>query len=809
MRAILMRLRAEVRSRWRAWLSLALMFGVAAGAAIAAMAGARRTETAYPRFLRAQDAFHAFTGGGAEGGIEERYEAVKTHPAVADAVEIVIVGGELTVPAKLGRPERTITFPEAILAVDPTGRALYETNRAKVLEGRLADRARADEIMLPFTFADRYRIAVGDRLVAGVGFDFENFPAPAEHVPLRVVGIVAAPGDFESVGMVSFFPVPVTPALHDRYREILPPLNPETWMLAVHLRRGAGAAPAFKQSVERDLNIDVPVIEPVVRSGVQKTMRLYGAALWVLGALVAIAAATILGQTLARQQHLDAAEYPALRAMGATARQLLGLGMMRAGMIGGGAAALSVLVAFTLSPLTPIGTARVAEPDPGFALDAAAIGIGAAATLALVILLSVVPSLRAARLARLPEGSARAAGRPSRLAERVSRTSRSPAVVTGLRMALEPGRGRTAVPVRSTILAVAIGVAAVTGAAVVGRSLSHLVATPTLIGLTYDAIVPGVSDEGGEEAVRRLREFPFIDQTTEGTGLNAAFNGVDSFIVGFEDGNPIGFATIEGRAPTDADAGGMPEIALGPTTIRRVGLRLGDVVEFFYATEDESGEHRSAQQGRVVGIAAIPPLPWAATEPGEGAVMTVGAIRRFSPGGAGGCCFVRFTPGTDLDAARARLEDAGFGTFLRTKRADLGTLERITRLPVLLSAIFGIMAAGALAHVLVTGLRRRRRDLAILKTLGFVTRQVRSAVVWQASTIAVLCVAAGIPAGIALGRWGWRLIASQFGVVPVSVAPLALVALLVPAAVALATLVSALPARAAARTRPALVLRTE
>jgi ABC-type lipoprotein release transport system permease subunit len=127
----------------------------------------------------------------------------------------------------------------------------------------------------------------------------------------------------------------------------------------------------------------------------------------------------------------------------------------------------------------------------------------------------------------------------------------------------------------------------------------------------------------------------------------------------------------------------------------------------------------------------------------------------------------------------------------------------------LLSILFGAMAAAALAHVLVTAIRRRRRDLAILKTLGFVQRQVRSAVAWQASAVALLAVVAGIPAGVVLGRWGWRLVASEFGVVPVSVDPILTLALVLPAALILANIVAAIPGRVAARTKPALVLRTE
>src|SRR5260221_5596480 len=54
---VLYRLRTEMRARWRGWLALAVIAGIAAGAVIALVGGARRTETVYSRFLTAQRAY--------------------------------------------------------------------------------------------------------------------------------------------------------------------------------------------------------------------------------------------------------------------------------------------------------------------------------------------------------------------------------------------------------------------------------------------------------------------------------------------------------------------------------------------------------------------------------------------------------------------------------------------------------------------------------------------------------------------------------------------------------------------------------
>src|SRR5207249_6876735 len=129
--------------------------------------------------------------------------------------------------------------------------------------------------------------------------------------------------------------------------------------------------------------------------------------------------------------------------------------------------------------------------------------------------------------------------------------------------------------------------------------------------------------------------------------------------------------------------------------------------------------------------------------------------------------------------------------------------------PLVLAALLGGLAAATLAHLLVTSIHRRRRDLAILKTLGFASGQVRTTVAWQATTLAVLAVLVGVPAGVVAGRWVWILFAHQLGIVAVPTVPVVTLAVLAAVAVVVANLVAVVPARVAARLHPALVLRSE
>jgi hypothetical protein len=113
------------------------------------------------------------------------------------------------------------------------------------------------------------------------------------------------------------------------------------------------------------------------------------------------------------------------------------------------------------------------------------------------------------------------------------------------------------------------------------------------------------------------------------------------------------------------------------------------------------------------------------------------------------------------------------------------------------------------AGVNLASVRRRRQDLAVLKTIGFTRRQLAATVAWQATVAAIVGSAVGIPLGIALGRWLWTAFARQIYAVPQPAVPVLSVLLLPLCALALVNLVAALPGRSAARTPAALALRTE
>ena len=137
------------------------------------------------------------------------------------------------------------------------------------------------------------------------------------------------------------------------------------------------------------------------------------------------------------------------------------------------------------------------------------------------------------------------------------------------------------------------------------------------------------------------------------------------------------------------------------------------------------------------------------------------------------------------------------------------SLGQLRSLPLALAIFFGLLAVATVAHALVTTVRRRRHDLAILRSIGFTRGDARIAIVWQSTLIAIVGLVVGVPLGIIVGRVLWKQLAEDFPVAYVP--PLALVGVLlvVPVAIVIANLVAAGPAHAATRIRPARVLRTE
>ena len=201
-----------------------------------------------------------------------------------------------------------------------------------------------------------------------------------------------------------------------------------------------------------------------------------------------------------------------------------------------------------------------------------------------------------------------------------------------------------------------------------------------------------------------------------------------------------------------------------------------------------------------------------------GAELTVDGLLGIVPPGITvppfSAMIVRFRPGTsvtgDISALAHRLDALGpFAVDAASTPADLVNFGQIEDLPLLLGLALGAAALLTLAHLLLTLVRRRRRDLAVLRVLGLTARQARGIVSWMAVTVTLAAMAVGVPVGIVCGRLAWEQFAGQLGIEPVSAVPAVPVAVLVGGGLALAIALAAIPGARASRDRCATVLRTE
>jgi putative ABC transport system permease protein len=790
MTAILVRLRSELRSRWKTWLAITLMLGLFGGAVIAIAAGARRTDSAYQRFLEWSNApdvevprFSHADAGGVFGLVT--LGDVESLPDVVDHARLRIyeTQGDTTANAPAdGRFNRTF-------------------NRLKFVEGRFP--TAVDEVALNWLQAQKAGVHLGDTIPLAFAPTNRSGIDHMVRLPFRVVGLEAGPGGFPPT--LTDIPGPImSRAFDDKYHAEFQNFPVAT----VRLKGGFADIPRFLDGITK-LTHGKPLFtlrQDTQAANVERSFHLQAVALWLMAGLTALVVLLVFSQTLARQTFLESNENPTLNSLGMTRNQLLSIALMRVALVAIGGAILAVMVAVLASPLFPTGVARVAEPHEGFHLDGFALGLGAFAIVMIVLLLAAVPAWRAASRNAAP---AQTTGeRPSRIADVATRAGIPATGSAGVRMALERGRGRTAVPVWTAIAGVTVGIAALTAALTFGASLNHLLGTPTLYGVTWDvqayANVDFASHQTEQDLVRAAREVPGVAAYGLGTvGLSMSVDGlpVDGVTVYYHPGGvepPI----LEGRAPSRSG-----EIALGAKTLDDLGKHLGDTVK--------AGVFGSVPKPmRIVGVAVTPPVGDVG-QFGKGGLFDYRSTDYLVPGAPGAdTVLIRTAPGADPmevgNAIARRLPKRdNVEISLPTEPTDLVNFGRVQSFPLYLAALVALMAAATLAHVLVTSIRRRRRDLAILKTIGFQRGQLTWTVAWQATTLTLVALALGIPIGIAVGRWIWTSFSDQLGIVPSSAVPIAALLLAVPATLLLANLIAYLPGRAAGRVQAATILRTE
>ena len=811
MRAVLRLAGHEIRVRWPGWVALALLAGLAGGVVLTAAAGARRTDSAYPRFLtvsKASDVLVSPAGNGA-GGYDKALARLPGAAAVAPVVGLQALppgpggkldGGAVVMAPLDGRVGRTLEIP-------------------KMLAGRQPRPDRPDEVMINEIGAQALHVRVGSRLemgaVAGSG------SGPVRRLSERVVGIMVQRGSVVPVTQLDA--VPSIVASEALFRELGPgylafdgayvKLRPGTTVSEFSNRAQALASkyPATGGQVfVADLAAQAAAVE--------RSIRPQAVALGLFALVLAVTALLVVGQAASRQLLAASRDNGALAALGMTRGQLLAAGLIEVAVAVAAGAALACGVAVVASPLMPIGPARTAEPDPGLSVDVPVLAVGFAATVILLLARVAWPAWRLAS-ARHAAGrdAAGAPGRRSQAAERLARAGAPVSAVTGLRLAFDPGQGRTAVPVRSALAGLVLSVAAVAAAVTFGANLLHLVHTPRLYGQTWDAEVDlGFGGFTPQQFERLTAHVPGLSGWTYGVHGTVTIGNTVIPAIGLVPGRgPVASPTLlSGRLPHSAR-----EIVLGTSVLRQIGKSIGQSVPVAPAGSP-------AAPAAIVGRAIFPYFGqggYTTTDLGEGAVVTPAALMPQSSAAAAGSGYnfalLKFAPGP-----RHAADIAAFGramarycatvqqpTCVITDQRPNGASNyaRIDATPEVLAGVLAVLGLAVLAQFAMSSARRRRREFAILKTLGLLRRQLAAIAAWQVTALTALALLAGLPLGVAVGHWAWALFADEVGLSTDAITPVTVVLLMVPAAI-LAAIAVTLPAgRHSARLSPAAALRSE
>ncbi len=235
------------------------------------------------------------------------------------------------------------------------------------------------------------------------------------------------------------------------------------YVYLVSLRDGAAGIPRFDAAAV-SLNgggLEGGQDEDGVAVAIATSIHPQAIGWWILAILAALVGLAVVGQALARQSRVESEDYPTMAALGANRRQLVALGMAQTLVVAFTGAPGAVALATLLSPIAPLGEARLAENSTGFIFDAPVLLLGALGTMATVLVLGLWPALRAAKLRRADDHPVLSG--PSVVVTHLAAAGAPPSTVIGVRNALERRAGGAAVPLGSTLLGTVLAVLALAG----------------------------------------------------------------------------------------------------------------------------------------------------------------------------------------------------------------------------------------------------------------------------------------------------------------------------------------------------------
>ena len=807
-------IRAEGRWRAASLLGLVLLVGLAGGLVFASAGGARRTDTAYDRFVEAANASHVLLSTSSGPGDYAPLRDIDGIEAVAP-----IAGLELF-------PDIETDLVDVVNLASVDGTYGWEVDRPNIVDGRLPTPSSRDEVLVNEHFAAAFDVRPGDRI-----------DLRAEEAGKDLAGQAVFPVTVTGIGVFTTDVVPTT-YLDAVPSTLVPPrLAEEVLATADVLGFDGGAVvladPADTSPIDRAFEVlgaDTFMLEQsATHTTVEQAIRPQAVAMWAFALVVAVATALLSSQAVSRHAAVVTAGTRAVEAVGVRRRERVLQSVALHSLTGVGAALLASAIAVAASPVFPIGSARAAEPHPGFEVNLAVLAIGGAAVVALMAGAAAVGTWISTRPVLSRDSSRR-----SVLAGALAAIGGSLRMVLGMRRAFETGTGGASVPVRSGLIGASLAVAAVIAAVTFATSLNDLVSKPARYGQTWDVAFDG---QFGPVPARELLDRYRDDDRVEGlAGIEYVDLEVESEAV-----PAVAFQTLagdlaptimEGRAPS-----GAGEIVLGGSTLGALGLSVGDrtmvdtpegpepstVVGRAVFPQLSLGSFRAMGlgTGALVAASAMPPA-WdaemiqmgiddGALPPGVHADDFIVEGRAYNAvliaASAGAASSIAAELAQHPLAAR---EWSGYAAVRIDQRpAAISTYADVRTTPVLLAAALAGLAAGMVAHLLLAAVRRRRRELAICRVLGMLSSDLASVVRWQATAVALIAVLVGVPLGLAGGRITWRLFAADLGVPSAATLAWLWVGVAVAGTLLVANVAAAIPGWRARRLRPAHVLRAE
>jgi hypothetical protein len=384
---------------------------------------------------------------------------------------------------------------------------------------------------------------------------------------------------------------------------------------------------------------------------------------------------------------------------------------------------------------------------------------------------------------------------------------------------LKSDRGANAAPVRSAILGAVLAVAVLVTTVTFGASLDNLVSHPSLYGWNWNyALLSGFAGQENMPAPQVAAMFDHDKYVASWSGANfvgGTLDGQSVEMMAETPGARVGPPILSGHGVEAAN-----QVVLGDMTLAALHKRVGETVTFF------NGKTKSKTL-TIVGTATMTPIA-KGLEMGAGAVMDTSDFTpallnpQQSPIPGPQAVLIRLRAGANTQAALRSIHEiihklgrvpndqgnAG-GLVSQLRPAEIVNYRTMGTTPAILGGGLALGAVAALALTLVASVRRRRREIALLKTLGFVRGQLARAVAWQSSIAVSIGVVIGVPIGILLGRELWNLFAHEIDAVPMPIVPGLVIILIVVGALLLANVVAAVPGKMAASTSTALVLREE